>query len=101
MIPLAFEFNISTLYFFILQKNANVTRIYLTIENKHFMVIRENYKLFFRHSGLYGFKVFKIMSNEKYSYESVDALKPSNAISIIEIPLQSTTDSQIEVRIMA
>ncbi|XP_029343154.1 uncharacterized protein LOC100569014 isoform X2 [Acyrthosiphon pisum] len=49
-----------------------------------------------RHSGLYGFHIMK-MNNRKSSYESVVS-KPSNILNLIEIPLQSTTDTQLECR---
>jgi len=36
------------------------------------------------------------MNNRKSNYESV-VLNPSNVLNVIEIPLQSTTDTQLEV----
>jgi len=36
------------------------------------------------------------MNNRKSNYESV-VLNPSNILNVIEIPLQSTTDTQLEV----
>ncbi|XP_022176658.1 uncharacterized protein LOC111038034 isoform X2 [Myzus persicae] len=48
-----------------------------------------------RHSGLYGFHIMK-MNNRKSNYESV-VLNPSNILNVIEIPLQSTTDTQTQL----
>ncbi|KAL4120652.1 hypothetical protein QTP88_013303 [Uroleucon formosanum] len=49
-----------------------------------------------RYSGLYGFHIMK-MNNRKSNYESVVS-NPSNILNVIEIPLQSTTDTQLECR---
>ncbi|KAL5243643.1 hypothetical protein ACI65C_011053 [Semiaphis heraclei] len=49
-----------------------------------------------RHSGLYGFHIMK-MNNRKFNYESA-VINPSNILNVVEIPLQSTTDTQLECR---
>lgn len=53
------------------------------------------YVFLFRHSGLYGFHIMK-MNNRKFNYESA-VINPSNILNVVEIPLQSTTDTQLEV----
>ncbi|XP_060835068.1 uncharacterized protein LOC132918035 [Rhopalosiphum padi] len=50
-----------------------------------------------RHSGLYGFHIMKINNKKKSNYENIVS-NPSNIINVIEIPLQSTTDTQLECR---
>lgn len=50
----------------------------------------------FRHSGLYGFHIMKMNNKRKFNYENVLS-NPSNVLNIVEIPLQSTTDTQLEV----
>jgi len=68
----------------------------LNILPLHSNIIWKLYHVYlFRHSGLYGFHIMK-MNNRKSNYESVVS-NPSNILNVIEIPLQSTTDTQLEV----
>lgn len=66
----------------------------------HYLLLthkKPKYKLFFRHSGLFGFHIMKMNNKGKLSVENVVS-NPLNKVNIIEIPLQSTTDdTQLEV----
>ncbi|VVC24570.1 PKD/REJ-like domain [Cinara cedri] len=50
-----------------------------------------------RHSGLYGFHIMKMNNEGKSNYESVVS-NPLNLVNIVEIPVQSTINTQLECR---
>jgi len=67
--------------------------IYLSIV--HIIIWKLSHVFSLRHSGIYGFHIMK-MNSRKSNYESVVS-NPPNILNVIEIPLQSTTHTQLEV----
>lgn len=62
----------------------------------HGNILNEDCEFSFRHSGLYGFQIMRMNYKGKSNYESA-VPSPSTILNIVEIPLQSSTNNQLEV----
>lgn len=59
-------------------------------------ILNKGCEFSFRHSGLFGFQIMKMNYKGKSNYESVIS-SPSTILNVVEIPIQSSTDNQLEV----